>query len=401
MTATTFSVLRLGAQGDGLVETPKGPLHIPKVLPGEQIKLEGDRLGSIVTRSAERVEPFCQLYDYCGGCKFQHWQEPSYRDWKRSVVINELQRQRIETSVSDLVDAHGNGRRRVVLHVRQQAGNWCAGFMAAKSHNLVAVDRCPILVPGLANAPAIAAAFGPVLGNCDVAITSANNGLDVAIKAERAAVARRLPVLVRLFELHHLCRLSVNGETISAREAPMLNVDGIRVALPAQSFLQATQEGEERISKVVLEILAKARRVADLFCGTGPFALRLAQRLRVDGFDSDKPAIASLSDAVRHSQGLKPIVTSVRDLFRNPLVVQELESYDGVVCDPPRAGAEAQMRNLARSRVRRVASVSCDAQTFARDARILIDGGYQLLRVVPIDQFKWSAHLELVGEFRR
>jgi 23S rRNA (uracil1939-C5)-methyltransferase len=396
-----YDVLRLGAQGDGLVETQQGLLHIPKVLPGEMIELDGARLSRVVAPSPERVTPFCKHYDRCGGCKFQHWKELSYRGWKRSLVLNELQRQRIETGVSELIDAHGDGRRRVVLHVRQQDGSWRAGFMEAKSHSLIAIETCPVLIPQLAESPSIASSFGPVLGNCDVAVTLADNGLDVAVKADRKAVDRRLPVLSGLARKHSLCRLTVNNETILARETPVVEIGGVRVPLPVQSFLQATQAGEEQIAAIVTAILAKSKRVADLFCGIGPFALRLARHARVHTVDSDKAAVSSLSEAVRHAQGLKPVTTEARDLFRNPMVPQELQDFDGVVCDPPRAGAEAQFRNLARTKVRRIAYVSCDAQTFARDARMLLDGGYRLLSVAPIDQFKWTPHVEIVGEFQR
>jgi 23S rRNA (uracil1939-C5)-methyltransferase len=171
--------------------------------------------------------------------------------------------------------------------------------------------------------------------------------------------------------------------------------------LKVGSFLQATAEGEKLLATLVLEALRKSKRVVDLFCGLGPFAFRLAKSASVHAVDSEKPAIAALQDAVRRTQGLKPVTAEARDLFRNPLVAQELNEFDGVVLDPPRAGAEGQCRQIAKSRVKRVAFVSCDVTTFARDAKVLVEGGYKLKGVTPVDQFKWTAHLEMVGVFER
>ncbi|HHY51025.1 MAG TPA: RNA methyltransferase, partial [Alphaproteobacteria bacterium] len=173
------------------------------------------------------------------------------------------------------------------------------------------------------------------------------------------------------------------------------------VAIPAGSFLQATAAAEATLAGLVLDAVGKARSVADLFSGVGPFALRLAETARVAAFDADRAAIAALATAVRHTQGLKPVTAAVRDLFRAPLLPAELEGIDAVVLDPPRAGAEAQSRELARARLPTVVAVSCDPRSFARDAAILLAGGYRLEAVTPVDQFAWSPHVEIVGVFRR
>ncbi len=390
-------VERLGQQGDGVA----GALHIAKVLPGEEIKVVDGRLQSVVRPSPERVVPFCIYFDRCGGCKFQHWAHEPYAKWKRQIVVDALQRVGIDHAVGELIDAHGLGRRRVVLHVRERDGAWHAGFMETKSHTLTEIDLCAVLEPALRDAPLIAAAFGPSLGPCDVAITAADNGLDVAVKAERSAVQRRLLALQDVFQSHKLCRLSVNGETLFSVEPPSVKIGQAQVVLPLNSFLQATRNGEETLALFVVGALKKAKRVADLFCGIGPFTFRLAEMAQIQAIDIDRASVGSLQHAVRHAKGLKPITSEVRDLFRNPLVTQELNEFDAVVIDPPRAGAETQVRNLAKSKVKQVISVSCDAQTFARDARILIDGGYKLTSVTPVDQFKWTAHVEIVGVFNR
>jgi 23S rRNA (uracil1939-C5)-methyltransferase len=396
-----YTVERLGQKGDGLVRAGDIQLHVPKVLAGEDVDLEMGKLTRVVTPSPERIAPFCPHYDRCGGCKFQHWAEAPYQNWKRNLLVEALAAQNIKTEVEPLVDAHGAGRRRVSLHVRQVGGLWRAGFMEQKSHDLIALDECPVLVPALRQAADLAAAFGPSLGACDVAVTAADNGLDVSIKAERKIVLRRLEALNDIIVRFGLLRLSVNGEVHTAKAIPHVTIGKAQVTLPTTSFLQATALGETTLAMLVLDAVKSAKYVADLFCGVGPFALRIAEKAKVYAADSDKPAIAAVQLAVRNTQGLKPVDAQYRDLFREPLTPMELKSFDAVVLDPPRAGAEAQARQLAKSQVKRVVLVSCDIANFARDAAILTKGGYSLKTVTPVDQFKWTAHLEMVGVFTR
>jgi 23S rRNA (uracil1939-C5)-methyltransferase len=396
-----YVVEALGQRGDGIVHDGTQVLHIPRTLPGETIELIQGQLARIVTPSKDRTEPFCEHFATCGGCKVQHCAEPAYSEWKRRLLVEALRRQGISGDVADLIDAHGAGRRRVVFHVREIEGTWRAGFMQAKSHHLTPVNICHVLVAELQGAARIAAAFGPVLGACDVAMTAASNGIDVAVKAERSAVDRRLQVLKTLFVEHKLLRLSVNNETLFALTAPVVQFGSVTVRSPISAFLQATAAGETLLSDLAVAALRKSRRIADLFCGLGPFTFRLAQGASVHSVDSEKPAIAALQEAVRMVQGIKPVTTEARDLFRNPLVPQELNAYDGVVLDPPRAGAEDQCRHLAKAKSKRLVYIACDVTSFARDAKLLINGGYQLKSVVPVDQFKWTAHLETVGVFER
>jgi 23S rRNA (uracil1939-C5)-methyltransferase len=396
-----YTVERLGQKGDGLVRAGDIQLHVPKVLPGEDIDLAMGKLTRIITPSLERVAPFCQHYDRCGGCKFQHWAEVPYQNWKRNLLIEALAAHNISTNVGTLVDAHGAGRRRVSLHVREENGQWHAGFMEQKSHDLIALEHCPVLVPALQQSSLIAAAFGPALGACDVAITAADNGLDVAIKAERQIVLRRLSAMNDIVKTYNILRLSVNGEIHTALAAPVVSIGKTQVVLPTTSFLQATAMGENVLAGLVLDAVKSSKHVADLFCGVGPFALRIAAKSKVYAADDDKPAIANLQIALRNTQGLKPVDAQVRDLFREPLTPLELKPFDAVVLDPPRAGAETQAKQLAKSQVKRVVLVSCDVANFARDAAILTKGGYSLKTVTPVDQFKWTAHLEMVGIFTK
>jgi 23S rRNA (uracil1939-C5)-methyltransferase len=200
---------------------------------------------------------------------------------------------------------------------------------------------------------------------------------------------------------HRLARLTRHGELVLMRDPPVVAISTAQVTLPPGSFLQATAAGEEALAALVLDHCKRAKHVADLFCGVGPFALRLAAKSRVAAFDSDAGSVAALQKAATSTSGLKPVKAEARDLFRRPLVPQELRDYDTVVFDPPRQGAQAQVTQLAASKVVTVVAVSCNVTTFARDAKILIDGGYRIEDVTPVDQFRHTPHVELVARFSR
>jgi 23S rRNA (uracil1939-C5)-methyltransferase len=249
---TRHVVSRLGQRGDGIVDAPDGVRHVPKVLAGETVELAGSRLLRVVTPSSDRVEPFCQHYATCGGCKFQHWRAEAYRAWKLELVRQALAGQGLPAEVMELVDAHGDGRRRVSFHVRKIDGEWRAGFMEQKSHDLAPLDHCPVLVPALQDSPELAAAFGPLLGECDVALTAAANGLDVSIKAERKATDKRSPALSALFNARNLLRLSVNGE-VFAMAAPPGRAGGQDHGAIARAILPAGNgQGEEELAGLSL-----------------------------------------------------------------------------------------------------------------------------------------------------
>ncbi len=393
-----FVIEKLGQRGDGLAHVDGRLVVVPKTLPGETVDQTD---GGILKASPDRLEPFCPVYDRCGGCKFQHLAQAPYATWKREQVVEALHGQNIKAEVGPLMDAHGEGRRRASFHVRRIDEVWQAGFMAEKTHDLVAITHCPILVPRLARAPELAASFGPLLGNCDVVMTAMDNGIDVYVKADSQAVDQHFTQFRRMMENYGVIRVSVNAEVVSKSQNPVLKIGTALVSPPPGSFLQATAEGEKILAELVMSHLGKSRNVLDLFCGVGPFALRIAEKSKVHAIDSDKKAVAVLAETLRNTKGLKPVTTETRDLFKMPLTFIELADFDCVVFDPPRAGAEAQCRQLAKSKVRNVIAVACDAQSFARDARILIEGGYRLTKVTPVDQFKYSTHVELVAHFTR
>jgi 23S rRNA (uracil1939-C5)-methyltransferase len=404
---------RLGQRGEGIADTASGPVYVPYTLPGETATVEPwpghpDRrhLVHIDSASPERTPPICSHFSLCGGCALQHWDAGRYHAWKRGLITEALAQGGIDAPVDSIIDAHGEGRRRVVLHARRgRDGITKVGFAALKAHDLVAIERCPILAPGLGGALDAARAIAEALAKAgkplDIHMTASETGLDVDVRGSGPLSPAQTAELAQLAGRHRLARLTRHGELIVQRAVPMVTMGRARVALPPGAFLQATAAGEAALAQLVSEHCGDATRIADLFAGVGPFALRLAELARVTAADSDTGAIAALKRAAELTGGLKPVDAQARDLFRRPLVPAELKSFDCVVFDPPRQGAQAQARELAASAVPTVIAVSCDRGTFTRDARILVEGGYRLVRVTPVDQFRYSPHVELVARFER
>lgn len=408
-----LTIARLGHRGDGVAETPQGPIYVPYTLPGEVVTVESvaghpDRrhLVHVEKRSHERAAPVCKHFGTCGGCALQHWSLAEYHLWKRSLVVESLAQANIVAPVSDLIDAHGAGRRRAVFHARRGVHDVLeVGFTAPRAHHVVAIDACPILAPGLGGALGAAWAIAEVLRPwgkpLDIQATATDSGLDVDIRGSGALSPDRMTALARLAETRKLARLTRHGELVAQQGQPTLKIGKAEVPLPPGAFLQATAEGEDTLARLATDYAGKAKNVADLFAGIGTFALRLAEQARVAAADSDASAVKALEQAAGKADGLKPVAAQTRDLFRRPFMSAEMKAFDAVVFDPPRQGAEAQARELAKSAVPIVIAVSCDAATFARDAKILIGGGYKLGAVSPVDQFRYSHHVEIVAKFER
>ena len=408
-----LQIARLGQRGDGIAETPAGPVYVSYTLPGETAAVDAwpghpDRrhLIGIEVASPDRIAPICPHFGTCGGCALQHWSAAHYREWKRDLAIEALVRAGLDAPVDDLIDAHGDGRRRAVFHARRgQRDVLEVGFAAPRAHHIVAIDRCPILAPSLAGAIEAAWAIAEALESArkplDIQVTATEAGLDVDLRGSGPLTAARSAALARIAEQQRLARLTRHGELIAQRATPTLMLGRARVALAPGCFLQATAAGEAALAMLVTEACGDAERIVDLFAGVGPLALRLAERARVVAADADAEAMAALKRAAETTPGLKPVEVATRDLFRRPLVAAELKRVDAVVFDPPRQGAEAQAAALAGSTILTVVGVSCNPITFARDARLLVNGGYCLTRVTPVDQFRYSPHVELVGAFRR
>jgi 23S rRNA (uracil1939-C5)-methyltransferase len=408
-----LQIARLGHRGDGVADSPAGPIYVPGTLPGETVEVEAvashpdrRRLLQVERPSPDRIAPICPHFGVCGGCAVQHWDEAHYRAWKRDLVVEALRQAGLDVPVGELIDAHGEGRRRAVFHARRGSKDVLeVGFAAARTHRIVAIDRCPILAPSLAGAIgaawAIAEAMGPAKKPLDLQVTATDAGLDIDVRGSGALTPTLMTALARAAAKHDLARLTRHGELIALARPPTLRIGKAVVQLPPGAFLQATAAGEAALARLTLAACTGMGRIADLFAGIGPFALRLAERARVLAVDDDEAALAALTRAGAAAGGLKPVEAERRDLFRRPLTALELKSFDAVVFDPPRQGAQLQARELAASGVPRIIGVSCNPATFARDAATLVDGGYRLTEVTPIDQFRYAAHIEIVARLEK
>lgn len=408
-----LTITRLGHRGDGVAEAPEGPIYVPYALPGEIVTVERvtghpdrRRLLHVERASHERITPICKHFGQCGGCAMQHWSLTEYHLWKRGLVAEALADAGLEAPLQPLLDAHGAGRRRVVLHARRGPHDILeVGFTARRAHHIIALDACPVLAPELDGVIEAAWAIAETLRTAgkplDIQATATESGLDVDMRGSGPLDANQTAALARVATKHRLARLTRHGELVTQITQPFRTIGRANVPLPPGAFLQATREGETALARLVVTHAGNAKRIADLFSGIGTFALRLAERARIFAADSEAVAIEALKKGATGATGLKPVETVTRDLFRRPLAAGELKNFDAVVFDPPRQGAEAQARELAKSQVRTVIAVSCDARTFARDVEILVAGGYRLVEVTPIDQFRYSHHVEIVGKLMR
>ena len=400
-----YRISRLGAQGDGIADTGKGQIFIPFTLPGEVVTASAGQgraeLISVLEPAPERVAPPCRHFGTCGGCALQHVDTQTYLDWKRSKVVDALASRGIEADVAPIRACPPQSRRRLTFAARKVEAGMLLGFNQAHSHQIVDIAECPIAVPEIVSAldriRDIATLLCSTTKPFRVTVTATASGLDLAFEdAGKLGDAARRKVTDHAVAMD-IARLSLDGEILVEPRKPVVMFGDIAVAPPPGGFLQAVAAAEDEMARIVAGHVGKAKRIADLFAGSGAFALRLARASEVHAVEGDAAALAALDRGFRFAAGLRKVTTERRDLFRRPLLWKELDAFDAVAFDPPRAGAEDQARQIARSSVPKVAAVSCNPVTLARDLRILIDGGYVLKTVVPVDQFLWSAHVEAVA----
>ena len=403
-----LTVVDIGARGDATAEGPDGPIYLPYALPGEKVRarIGGDRgdVLAVLEPSPERVTPPCPHFGRCGGCQLQHWAEEPYLAWKREQVARALAKRGIGGPVEPIVRAWGQGRRRATLH----AARGRFGFIALGGAAIVPVEQCPVLSPALVAAlPAlklIGALFSATRGDLNLQVLASETGLDVNVKGAGKVAAfdsARLADAARVAQEHDFARLSFDGEPFITHRAPFVVMGRAHITPPPGAFVQPTAEGERVLAALALEAVAGAERVADLFSGIGTFALRIAEQAETQAVEGEDAMLAALKLAAEHAEGLKPVSILRRDLLRTPLSALELKRFDAIVFDPPRSGARLQAEQIAKSKARKVAAVSCDPATFARDAKVLLDAGFELAKITPVDQFRWSPHIEIVGAFER
>jgi 23S rRNA (uracil1939-C5)-methyltransferase len=383
------TIERLGREGDGLA----GDLRLPFALPGERWQIgPGEPL--LLEPSPERVAPPCRHFGACGGCALQHASDAFLAAWKAGTIARALLARGLEAPLRPTLTSPPRSRRRAVLAGRRTRKAVTLGFHARRSEALVDIAECHVLRPEIVAAkPALQrlAALGATRSaELRLTVTLGPAGLDVDAAGGRRLDAELASRLAATAEAADLARLAWDGEPVALRRPPFQAFGSARVVPPPGAFLPATAHGEAALLAAVREATAGATRIVDLFAGCGTFALPLAAAAEVRAVEADAAMLAALAAGWRQAPGLRRVETEARDLFRRPLVAAELARFDAAVIDPPRAGAEAQTRELARSRLARIAAVSCDPATFARDASLLAAAGFRLDWVQPVDQFRWS-----------
>ena len=394
---------RLNLRGEGVAPG----LVVARALPGEAVggeAVEG-RIAQpkILTPSPDRVAAPCRHYKACGGCALQHASDAFVQEWKTGVVRQALMGQGLEAPFRQTLTSPAGSRRRATLAGRRLKSGALVGFHGRASDTVTAIPECKLLDPALvAVIPALEALVaegGSRKGEVRLTVTRYAEGVEVAVEEGKPLDRALRLALPQIAGAHRLARLVWNGEVLLQEAPPSLPMGRARVSPPPGAFLQATPQGEAALKAAVIEAVGSAKQVADLFAGCGTFALPLAETAEVHAVEGAAPMLAALDLGWRNAPGLKRVTTEARDLFRRPLMPDELKRFDAVVIDPPRAGAEAQVAELAQARVPVIAHVSCNPVTFARDAKVLIGAGYRLDWVQVVDQFRWSAHVELAARF--
>ncbi|MGB7286733.1 MAG: class I SAM-dependent RNA methyltransferase [Salaquimonas sp.] len=401
----TITITYLGHQGDGVGESNGKPVFVPFSLTGETLEVSDGKAKRAIIKitkpSPTRIEPFCQWFGTCGGCQLQHMQQDAYLAWKTSLLIEAFSREGIDLSPEEIRHYPRASRRRAVLTAKKVNDGYELGFSERSSHNTLDIGNCPVLVDelnaALGDIKLLLNALSLQKGDVRINLLKCENGLDLCLTHGGKMTDKAIRDLITVPAARCFIRISINSEVAFESKRPILKVGTTSVCPPPDAFVQANSEAETDMAQLVGDHLSKCKRVADLFCGFGTFALRLAENSLVYAAESNEPALKALDRAWRETGGrLKTITQEKRDLFRRPMNAKDLKHFDGAVFDPPRAGAEAQARELAKSKLKKIAAVSCNPQTLARDVKILVNGGFKIISATPLDQFAFTPHLETV-----
>ncbi|MEE9313554.1 MAG: class I SAM-dependent RNA methyltransferase [Rhizobiaceae bacterium] len=399
---------KVGSLGDGMGQLNNQTVFVPSTLAGERVNASGEsprlRLDEIIEASPDRVEPLCKHFGTCGGCSLQHMSPEKMLLWKQAEVALAFSRAKLDVEIEPCIPSPAHSRRRVTFTARRNGSDVTLGFNERGSNDVVNITQCPILMPEIeAQFDGFRALATTLLrGNEDIQITinGCDNGLDLDFSLEQVPTEDMLAAFVRAFAKTPFLRAALDGDVIVEKEKPFVTFGRAKVEVPSGGFLQAVIPAEEAMAELVCNHLKKRKRVVDLYSGSGTFSLRLAITARVHAVETEAKALTALASAVG-ADGLKSITTEIRDLEELPLMASELKLFDGVCLDPPRAGAEPQIGEIAKADIRSLVYVSCNPTTLARDAAVLVKAGYKIERIVPVDQFLFSPHIEVVALFSK
>lgn len=395
----------LGAQGDGVAFCDGAQIYVPEALPGERWRKVEEGYQRL-TSSEERQTPICRHFSECGGCVAQHMSLDLYAKWKASALTTAFAHRGIEAQPEPLLSVGAGARRRTTFSFRRVGNKVVFGYHRGASHDLVGITECPVLRTEISTQLNSLCTIANLIATESVegrmAVTVLDEGLDIALNQPKTSLSQgdRRTLSEYATEVGAVV-LTLNGDPIVEARPPNLTINGATVVASDTAFLQAAAEAERWIAEAVVQATKRAKKTVDLFCGVGTFTFPLAKHSQVTAYDGDTKAISSLVESAKCNQGYKPITPLRRDLFRDPLSVRELRAFDAAVVNPPRAGAAEQCERLAGSAVKTIVMVACNPATLSRDARTLLDGGYELTRLIPIDQFVYSNHLESVAVFER
>ncbi|MEM7215102.1 MAG: RNA methyltransferase [Pseudomonadota bacterium] len=401
-----FVIDHLGKQGDGVVFVDGRATYVPFTLPGEHVVVSGKgprkELDSIVKPSPARVEPSCRHFGSCGGCQVQHLGHSHYGEWKQELVRSALAKAGLDERVEPLVSFSESTRRKCTFSVRKTNHGLSLGFVERFSDTIIPLDACPLLLPEIADRlpdiRKLCESLPTTKNSFRLTVLASENGLDLGLEGTARLKTTIKDVLARKALALGFARFSCDGEILIEKQKPVLKMGQCNVIPPPSAFVQAIETAEQTMTRLVCAHLYDCKNVADLFCGIGTFALRLAENSTVWAVEENDNALIALDRAWRETGGrLKQVKTEGRNLDRRPVGFQELKKIDGLVFDPPRAGAEKQANQIAKSKVEKIAAVSCNPITLARDLRILTDGGNEISQIIPIDQFRYTPHVEVVA----
>ncbi|MEK7661140.1 MAG: methyltransferase [Pseudomonadota bacterium] len=411
---TELIMENMASLGEAIVTTDENPIYVRFALPGEKVKVDiaagRGNLLEVVTPSPDRITPICPHFTICGGCALQHWSEPKVLEWKADLIRRALDRVAIEipNGAIKVNAAWGKGRRRAKFTAKRENGIVLLGFMGQKSNSLVDISECAILTENLQAAlPKLRELAKALIGEAHeltLNVTESASGLDVDIvglKPIEKYGRQELEKLARVSQIAGLARLTLAGHNAFVQATPYVIIGDVAVDIPANSFLQASENCENQLAEVVIKWAKGKKRIADLFCGIGTFALRLKKSAEVTAYEMHQESVFALNSAAKKAAGGHTLKAFSRDLFRVPVAPLELKNIDLVVLNPARQGAEAQCKQLVRAKINEVVYISCDPTSFARDAKILIDGGFELSEIHGFDQFRFSPHVELAAKFAR
>jgi len=405
-----LTVESVGAGGDGVAQTEAGAVYVPYTLSGERVLavVTGNRgaLVEIIEASPLRMRSICQHFGECGGCALQHMQIDAYAEWKRERVIEAISARGLAPPVDAIWRAPTASRRRAVMTARRTSLGLSLGYHRRLNEDVVDVQSCPVMLPQIESAlPRLGRVVSHLIHagrDARITILACDNGLDILVEPDKTPTAADLAKASRdCADIPGIVRLTVLKDEVYRRATPELRVAGVVVIPPPGAFVQAIGTAETELARLVVEGVGKAKNVADLFCGLGTFTFPVARTAKVTAVENDDGLLDALNAAQRGASGLKPITTLRRNLDKEPLSAFELNQFDAVVLDPPYNGASAQAREIARSKLRKAVAISCNPASLARDARVLVDAGFRITKVAPVDQFLFSPHVELVAWFER